>query len=1128
MVGAITHKPALYKPIKINGQEAQLLFDTGATVNIINKKFVSDESLIPLPNKATISGISAKIIQPAGSCEFQLMVGDVLYPIMRAYVLAEIDFDIIIGHSEMQKLGICIDYLKDLILINKREIKSEDELKASICSVQKNEIDHNEQIKAMINEKLSDDERNKLFQILKKHETVFSFEGQLGRVKSKYCKVELKEDARPFKCVPYRVSYHERETIKTQIDELLTQGLIRKSDSEWTSPIILVAKGHKDGEGEKKTSRFCADLRKLNSMVKLDPYPIPNMQEVLDTLAGKQHFFSCDLKKGFWQLEVEEDSRKYFAFTTVCGVYEFNVLPFGFANSSSIYQRHMESIYQEELFKSILIFIDDIIGFSPSFEDFLENVNNMLKKCQDSGLKLNPEKCKFGGDEISCLGHRVGKEGIKPDPMKLRAVSEMRAPSTVKGVRSFLGLASFYRKFCEGFSKIARPICNLLQKDQPFVWGKDQQKAFEKLKEKLCSPPVLRSFDPKLPIILHIDACIDGLGCVLLIEENGARRVVAYGSRSLSKSERFYTVSELEFLALIFAIKLFRHYLHGQKFTVYTDHLNLVGIKLAKTSSSSRLLRWSLRLQDFDFKLIYRAGKLNSDADGLSRNAIFEEKLKEEDSALEFPLYAITEEDHEMLQDEDTFCKNVHKLLNKRDKRAHKRFVVKNNKLYNTERGNLRYVVPKAMVPLLLEKLHGSDKSCHLGFKRVYEKARDEFYWCKMRRDILRFITRCETCLTFKHSNQRPVGLLEHLPLKDEPWSLLCVDFVGPITRTERGNLHMLVGVDSLTKFTIARAFPQANSEAVVTFIRENLISQGIIPQVIHSDRAQVFFSQAVQTICKEWDIKMSKTSAFHSKGNGQAERSIQSIMSLIRCELEGMDEEWDRKIPEVLFALNTTPSTTTGIEPYSMLYGYKPRNPPVEGLIPLSMRINDPVNTEELREQRRRVVKRIERYRENYERRYNAKRKASTFKVGDLVYVKKTMIGVDENRKLTNKFFGPFKILDVISANLVRLNSEGRMSPVVHVERLRRAYEEIDSSLGSEHDDLEVQLAEEWAEDNLSEGGANLGSSGSDTESSSSSTSSRELMPPPLNVRRSTRVRNRPRWHEDFITDEEELSEFD
>ena len=375
--------------------------------------------------------------------------------------------------------------------------------------------------------------------------------------------------------------------------------------------------------------RFCIDLRKLNNRTVKDGFSLPRIEDTLDCLHGAVWFSTLDLKSGYWQVELEEEAKPLTAFTVgPLGFWQCECMPFGLTNAPATFQRLMESCLGELHLNWCIIYLDDIIVFSRTPEEHIHRLRAVFEKLKAAGLKLKPSKCDFFKKEIKYLGHVVSEQGVSTDPDKIKAVTEWPQPTTVTEVRSFLGFVSYYRRFIPNFSKVAKPLNQLLQnlegtpsqkKKFKVHWGPEQQEAFEIL-QKLCTEsPVLAYADFKAPFILHTDASGEGLGAVLYQVQEGRQRVIAYASRSLSKSEKNYPVHKLEFFALKWAITdKFHEYLYGSQFQVYTDNNPLTYVlTTAKLDATGH--RCVAVLSNYTFSILYKPGKGHKDADALSR-----------------------------------------------------------------------------------------------------------------------------------------------------------------------------------------------------------------------------------------------------------------------------------------------------------------------------------------------------------------------------------------------------------------------------------------------------------------------------------------------------------------------------
>jgi hypothetical protein len=432
------------------------------------------------------------------------------------------------------------------------------------------------------------------------------------------------EDVPPIHQKAFRTSIAEDRIIKAEIDKGLEMGLIRPSKSPWASPVVLVKK--KNGK-----TRFCVDYRKLNSITKEDKYPLPLIDEIIDYLGGSQWFSTMDLASGYWQVEIDEPDKEKTAFITKYGLYEYNVMPFGLYNALATFQRLMNTVLEGTIWKYTMDYIDDINVYSKTWEDHLKHLRDVLERLRKAKLKINAEKCHFCTQEAHFLGHVVGTHGVAPDPEKIEKVDKYPAPKCLREVRSFLGLAGYYRKFIKDYSKKAKPLTNLTQKERPFEWTNDQQEAFEELKKSLTSQPVLKYPDFEKEFTLMTDASNIAIGAVLTQrDDQGKEHPIAYHSKGLSGCEKNWDTTNLEAFAVVNAVGKFRHYLHGRKFKIITDHSALLWILNTDKSANPKHIRWRLKLQDYNFEIIHRQGKYNSVPDALSRidyNGISEESV---------------------------------------------------------------------------------------------------------------------------------------------------------------------------------------------------------------------------------------------------------------------------------------------------------------------------------------------------------------------------------------------------------------------------------------------------------------------------------------------------------------------
>ncbi|KAI3811011.1 hypothetical protein L1987_20725 [Smallanthus sonchifolius] len=425
-------------------------------------------------------------------------------------------------------------------------------------------------------------------------------------------RIDLVPGAAPVARSPYRLAPSEMQELSSQLQELLDKGFIRPSFSPWGAPVLFVKK--KDG-----TFRMCIDYRELNKLTIKNRYPLPRIDDLFDQLQGSSFYSKIDLRSGYHQLKIQEEDIPKTAFRTRYGHYEFLVMPFGLTNAPAVFMDLMNRVCKPYLDKFVIVFIDDILIYSRTKEEHEYHLKLILELLRNEKLYAKFSKCEFWIQEVHFLGHVINKNGIHVDPSKIEAIKNWEAPRTPTEVRQFLGLAGYYRRFIENFSKIALPLTTLTQKDKKFDWTDKQESAFQLLKQKLCSAPILSLPEGTDNFIVYCDASHQGLGCVLMQRE----KVIAYASRQLKVHEKNYTTHDLELGAVVFALKIWRHYLYGTKCTIFTDHKSLQHIFNQK-ELNMRQRRWVELLNDYDCDIKYHPGKANVVADALSRK----ERLK--------------------------------------------------------------------------------------------------------------------------------------------------------------------------------------------------------------------------------------------------------------------------------------------------------------------------------------------------------------------------------------------------------------------------------------------------------------------------------------------------------------------
>ncbi|UYV68013.1 hypothetical protein LAZ67_5002793, partial [Cordylochernes scorpioides] len=917
---------------------------------------------------------------------------------------------------------------------------------AKINVSREREVEKNEEPRFQINENLSPKEQKELKQVLERYGDLFS--SRLGRTNLAKHRIDT-EDAKPIKHKPYRVSAKERDIIKEQIDEMLTEGIIRPSSSPWSFPVILVKK--RDGK-----YRFCVDYRKLNNVTVKDVYPIPRIDEVMDTLQGSTHFSAIDLRSGYWQVEVEERDKEKTAFTTAHGLYEFNVMPFGLCNAPATFERNMENMLGNLRWQICLCYLDDVIIYSPDFPTHLKRLEAVFRCFRESNLRLNDKKCRFAFEELEILGYITSKHGIKPAEHNIKAVRNFPRPKKVKEVQSFLGMCSYYRKFIKDFSKIADPLTNLIKKSVSFTWTERQEEAFQTLKTALLSPPILGHFNPNAPTYVHTDASNIGIGATLVQDIGGEEKVISYLSRTLSKAEQNYSTTEKECLAVVWSMSKLRPYLYGRHFKIVTDHHALCWLKNLK-DPTGRLARWALKIQEYDFDIIHKSGKKHLDADGLSRGPLPETDWDEDFERLF--LNQITDE-------EDKFIESVKKNLNGSRRSIAQNFKEEDGCLFkknpNPEGRAWLLVVPENKKREIMKEYHNHMSNGHLGVARTMYRIKSKYFWPSMLKDVSEFVKTCHLCQSRKGSNQLPSGLLQPIPPANFPFERIGIDFVGPLPSTKNRKKWIIVLSDYYTRYAETRAVSEATVKEVSKFLVEDIFLRHGAPQYLISDRGSQFTSNLMKEVMKTCKIKHCFTTSYHPQTNGLTERLNRTLINMLSMYVNTDQKNWDEILPFITHAYNTTIQETTGYSPFFLMFGREPTSLLDDRNISVDIDKDDydeyiKHHLDKINRTRKLVINNTIKTQERMKKNYDKKHMERSYEPGELVAVWTPIRKIGKCEKLLRKYFGPYRILKKLS-NVNYLiepkDNPGQDPLIVHVSRIKPYFERIDEV---NHEDFEA-----------------------------------------------------------------------
>ena len=924
-------------------------------------------------------------------------------------------------------------------------------------------------------------EASKLHGLLREYAHIISTsDGDIGRTSVVRHSINT-GDALPVRLPARRLPFHQREKVRQLVDNMLSRGVIEPATGPWSSPIVLVPK--KDG-----STRFCVDFRHLNNLTRKDAHPLPRIDDTLDTLSGARWFSTLDLASGYWQVELNPADREKTAFVTPFGLHQFCVMPFGLCNAPSTFQRLMEHVLAGLHWTSCLVYLDDIIIFSKTLEDHLQQLREVFERLEKAGLKVKPSKCCLLRKRVRYLGHIISETGVQTDPDKTRCIAEWSQPTDLKELRQFLGFASYYRRFVRNFAHIAAPLYHLTEKGKNWCWNDNCEEAFSALKRRLTSAPVLSfpRFDQEFT--LDVDASAIGLGAVLSQEVHGVEQVVAYASRTLSKAERQYCATRREMLALVWGTRQFRPYLYGRRFRVRTDHNALRWLQSFR-EPEGQVARWLELLSEFNFEVAHRAGAKHANADGLSRTPcrqcgetdppfggrdnsstlLTSETVESNTLSTEswLPRWSI-EELHDLQSADPDLQPVIHWLekgLVPEQCPTHgshhlqslwaqrQQLTLRSGLLYRQWEDipnggmhkRLQLVLPQTLINAVLTEVHNSATGGHLGVTKTLEKAR-RFYWPGQRRDVEDWCRSCTTCGARKSPTKRL-----HAPMQLErvgqPMQRVAMDILGPLPETPRGNKYVLVISDYFTKWS--EALPMANMEATTVarlFVSEFACRFGT-PESLHTDQGRNFESTLIKEMCRLLGIHKTRTTPYHPQSDGLVERLNRTILNMLSISAAEHERDWDLHLPTVMLAYRSSVQETTGATPFSLMFGREVRLP-VDIMFGTPPSYPPPASPSEyahhLRERLHQAYRLVREHASAQQRRqkYLCDRRAGglPFNVGDRVWLHCPAVPRGRSYKFHQPWQGPFVVLKALSDVTYRIQREGtpRRRVVVHYDRLK------------------------------------------------------------------------------------------
>ena len=644
--------------------------------------------------------------------------------------------------------------------------------------------------------------------------------------------IHLEPGTTPINTRPYRLPESQKDEIDRQVEQLLKEDIIVKSNSPWNSPLLVVPK--KTGPDGKQKWRMVVDFRKVNEKTIGDAHPLPDIAEILDQLGQSKNFTCLDMIMGYHQIELEPGEGPKTAFSTKQGHWKHKRLPFGLKTAPATFQKMMNSVLSGLTGTRCFVYLDDIVLYAKSLADHNGKLREVLDRLRTYQLKLQPDKCEFLRTEVSYLGHQITESGVRPDPQKVAAIEQFPTPTDAKKLKTFCGMVSYYRRFIPNCSKIASPLYKLLKKDARFERNEPQENAFQHLKAKLVSRPILQYPDFSKEFILTTDASNQGLGAVLSQGPIGKDLPIAYASRRLNSAEVHYTVSEKELLSVVWATKYFRPYLYGRRFKVVSDHKPLVWVMNVK-DPGSRLMRWRIQLAEYDYEIVHKRGTQNTNADASSR------------------IGSVTKFTGQLGIPDESEKKKI------------------------------------------LYEFHDSPVGGHRGMNETCRAVRAQYHWPNMKQEIQTYVIKCRSCQVNKVLTPRRKVPMEITTTAEHPFEKCFMDVVGPLPISQGNNKYILTFQDDLSKYVVAIPIHQQDAETIAKAFVEKIVLIYGTPRILQTDRGANFVSEVFRATCKILRIKKIQSTAFHPESQGSIERSHRVLAEYLRHYVDEDQANWDQ-----------------------------------------------------------------------------------------------------------------------------------------------------------------------------------------------------------------------------------------
>ena len=935
--------------------------DSGASCSVLSTKFCKKMGIkVERKEKLTFSDSSA-VKSFYGTVHIPTKIGNE-QDIVKYGVIDSETFGILVGRPEIKRFRLRINPDSSVVQLAKKP-----QLHKAILPVE-----------GETGDKATD-------LLLSKHPEVFSkTRFDIGQLKSDVFQVKLTCQL-PISLRPYRYPEVNRKVINDQVDELMKANLIKHSTSPYAFPVVLADK--KGGE-----KRLCIDYRRLNDITEAENFPIPLIEDLQDRLLNKGVFSTLDLTSGFWQIAMKEEDRAKTAFVTQDGHYEWLVMPFGLRNAPIAFQRMIHHVIMRNHLQQVAFnYIDDILVFSENKHQHVVHLEAVFKALEKENIKLRLTKCQFFKNEVEYLGFHLSLNQVRPIHNNIKAITALEPPQNVDQLRSYLGRVNYYQRFFPNRAASWSILYDLLKKDEPYVWTKERQEAFENIKEYLTSDPVLHIFNPSRDTYLISDASRVGIGAVLKQkDENDVMVPIAYFSKRLTSYQKNYSVPELECLGIVEATEHWRHYLYGRKFFVITDHQPLQWLQRMKTPSA-RIWNWKIRLADFQMEILYMPGKENDEADLLSRNPVF---------------FILTDEEIKKAQENSQ---------NEMPSKCN----LNNDKIIVHKSGDTTRVwLPDDTAAKVLLDIHLGRG--HIGKKQMILHFIGKYYNKHLHEIAQEVEETCQTCLKVKQPKYT-MGTLGQIGPAKQPFDIIHIDTTGGFAGYNSTKRYLHFAIDAFSRYIWGLSSSTQKASDFVRLIQ--LVMKMGKPHMVVADRYTGIRSGAFEKFLKHNDIKLVFTPIDHPQSNGMVERLNQSVVNRMRAlavDNHGTKQTWANLAEKAIEAYNKTVHTVTKFSPKYLITGEDP----------------DGNNTKEnLNINRQKAFDNSVAQHKYDKDRHDKRHEQPNVKVGEKVMLQsKSKIN---RKKLEPAYEGPYEVKAQLSSNMFQVR-KGNKNEIVHAEKLK------------------------------------------------------------------------------------------